>query len=319
MPNIFANSMVAHVWAQQSQAKGRSHNGNMSFDGPALYSYAEPIARFVKGGVDQTVILISTGKWSITTSRHQSRAHSAARNHGAVFSVADIGRYGAPDHVQNLSDMVSAYQTAMATIQRATREITEYTFHTPERIAREANEYAAAFGLPAPGIDHEANVAVVTRFRAERDAQLNTPERIAKRTAERARRETLRAERETRQREAAIASATIAIRDWRNGAANHLPYDARHDANGGALLRIRGDNLETSLGATVPLSHAILAFRHMLQCRETGQSWERNGHTIRVGQFQIDLINSDGSFRAGCHAVHWPEVESAARIAGVLA
>jgi hypothetical protein len=38
---------------------------------------------------------------------------------------------------------------------------------------------------------------------------------------------------------------------------------------------------------------------------------------IRVGGFQVDHINPDGSFQAGCHNFNWPEIEAAAKQAGV--
>jgi len=87
---------------------------------------------------------------------------------------------------------------------------------------------------------------------------------------------------------------------------------------GGAALRIVGDELETSHGASVPLAHAIKAFRFVKLCRERGTSWQRNGRTIRVGHFQVDRIESNGDFVAGCHSFTWTEVERVARIAGVF-
>lgn len=36
---VFDNYQTAHVWAQQSQARGRSHNGNLWFEGRAIFSY----------------------------------------------------------------------------------------------------------------------------------------------------------------------------------------------------------------------------------------------------------------------------------------
>jgi len=93
----------------------------------------------------------------------------------------------------------------------------------------------------------------------------------------------------------------------------------RFDApTGGAALRIVGDELETSHGASVPLAHAIKAFRFVKLCRERGTSWQRNGRTIRVGHFQVDRIESSGDFVAGCHSFTWTEVERVARIAGVF-
>src|SRR5262249_10871971 len=71
-----------HGWAQQNRPHGRS--GNVSFDGPSLYSYAAEIARFVevKGRI---VVLISGRSYnptngnphSPTTSSHVSSARWA--------------------------------------------------------------------------------------------------------------------------------------------------------------------------------------------------------------------------------------------------
>lgn len=116
--------------------------------------------------------------------------------------------------------------------------------------------------------------------------------------------------REQAERDAAKRAA------WRAGeSVGRVYFDSEH---GGAALRIRGDKLETSHGADVPLSHAVKAFRFVKLCRERGETWQRNGRTIRVGHFQIDRIDSAGNFRAGCHDIRWPEIEAAAKAAGVF-
>lgn len=103
---------------------------------------------------------------------------------------------------------------------------------------------------------------------------------------------------------------------WLAGTA---PLVRHFDAeSGGAAIRIVEDRLETSHGATVPLRHAIRAFRFVKLCREAGRSWERNGERIRVGHFEIDRISADGDMKAGCHQFTWPEIERAARLAGVV-
>lgn len=88
--------------------------------------------------------------------------------------------------------------------------------------------------------------------------------------------------------------------------------------SGGAAMRIAGDTLETSHGASVPLAHAIKAFRFIKLCRERGETFHRNGRTIRVGHFQVDSIDAEGNFRAGCHYFTWPEIERVAKLAGVF-
>ena len=48
----YDNAMTAHVWAQQRTESGESHNGNMWFRGPVIYSYGThfPLACFAKDG-----------------------------------------------------------------------------------------------------------------------------------------------------------------------------------------------------------------------------------------------------------------------------
>ncbi len=147
-----------------------------------------------------------------------------------------------------------------------------------------------------------------------------TEELAAYREAERQRQEAERAERiaERQRSEAERAALDEAAKaDWLAGRYNpRRPY---FDApSGGAALRINGDTLETSHGAEVPLSHAIKVFRFVKLLREKGESWRRNGRTVRVGHFQVDRVDSTGDFVAGCHFISWPEVERVAKLAGVF-
>ena len=82
-------------------------------------------------------------------------------------------------------------------------------------------------------------------------------------------------------------------------------------------LRIKGNELETSRGAVVPLAHAVKAFRIIKRLHDKGQSYERNGHSIRIGHFALDSVDAQGNVRAGCHNVEWPEIERIATIVGV--
>lgn len=105
-------------------------------------------------------------------------------------------------------------------------------------------------------------------------------------------------------------------------------YSWRTEA-GGALIRatgverdasgaIIGGTLETAQGVTVPLVHAVKAFRFVKLVRESGKGWQRNGSTVRVGHYQVDSINPDGGFIAGCHQFDWPEIERLAKSLGVF-
>ena len=105
-----------------------------------------------------------------------------------------------------------------------------------------------------------------------------------------------------------------------------LPYTS--DEHGGALVRAKsvrrdGDGtiidgtVQTSQGASVPLVDAIKAYRAAAACRRAGREWKRNGDRIRVGHFQVDRIDADGSFTAGCHRLSWPTMDALAADLGI--
>ncbi|TXH41221.1 MAG: hypothetical protein E6Q97_37940 [Desulfurellales bacterium] len=96
-----------------------------------------------------------------------------------------------------------------------------------------------------------------------------------------------------------------------------VAYPHLSDEKGGALLTVTGGELVTSWGARVPLADAIRVFRFAKLCRETGKAWHANGRRVYCGHYQIDKIMPDGGFKAGCHLIHWPEIERAAILANV--
>lgn len=100
MAEVFSNDMVAHVWAQQRQQSGRSHNGNFYFQGRTLYSYGThyPVGIFAAVGGP---VFLNSSKSSITTEgKHKGPARYAVRHLERLYlpeldEVADvIGRAG---------------------------------------------------------------------------------------------------------------------------------------------------------------------------------------------------------------------------------
>ena len=103
--------------------------------------------------------------------------------------------------------------------------------------------------------------------------------------------------------------------EWANGGATDRWAFGGYDLP--IRLRIKGDELQTSRGASVPLAHAVKAFRVIKRLRSKGESYERNGHTIHLGHFALDAVDSAGNVRAGCHEVAWEEIQRVATLAGV--
>jgi hypothetical protein len=94
---------------------------------------------------------------------------------------------------------------------------------------------------------------------------------------------------------------------WREGNPNvRLPWGAD------TLLRINGDEVETSRGARVPVSHAKRGLAFVRRVVASGQEYVRNGHTLHLGHYAIDRIETDGTLHAGCHVIKYPEIEALA-------
>lgn len=101
-----------------------------------------------------------------------------------------------------------------------------------------------------------------------------------------------------------------------------MAWDAIRDAQGGAYLRIIGNDVQTSLGARVPIADAVRAIAFiasMRKLRNTWQhAWQRNGESCPVGDFQIDSISETGDIKAGCHFIQWSEIEPIGKALGVI-
>jgi hypothetical protein len=317
--HVFDNGMVAHVWAQRSQSSGRSHNGNFSFKNNTLYSYSTPIAKFIRDERgNHRATLVTSHRYSMTTSGKHMPVLWRAINYGRgdfapCFTVPNVSPVGRNEHEANLVYLVACYTD----IAPAAKRVRDIYFNIEERLtarAKEACHYARSFDLPQPELDPASDAAAILAHREVLRAKRETPAYLRKQEAAKRAREAKKA------REKALCSADAAKRlvAWRSGELSSLGRnDPRQDEAGGAYLRIKGDQLQTSLGASVPLDHAIRVYRAVKRCRDAGQGWTRNGETMRVGHFQINEIEPSGDFKAGCHRINWPEIERAAIAAGV--
>ena len=75
------------------------------------------------------------------------------------------------------------------------------------------------------------------------------------------------------------------------------------------MLRVVGENVETSRGAVFPVSHARRGLALVRAVVASGQEWITNGKTCHLGHYKIDRIAADGTTFAGCHIVKLAEIE----------
>lgn len=359
--HVVENSMVAHLWAHQSQESARSRNGNFWFEGRTIYSYRTPVANIVDGAAGP-IALVSKTNYSQTTEQHIGDILSAlGYGDGTVlpyFTVPYIGATGgqSPDyatrdysrsyskmeicHPANIDWLIGRFRDLLAKALRARPDNAGWCFRDAEGMAARATRYRELFGLSVELPDFAAEVKAAEDKRAVKDAKYNTPEAIAHREKEAAARieRSRRDYREVRgiygekwrepfryrdnsiftpEDQAARAERLTAINAdrvaaWREGGNVSLPYGVA------TMLRVRGNEIQTSLGATFPVEHGRKAFPLIARVRMSGKGWQRNGHSIHLGHFQIDRISETGNVVAGCHRVEWAEIERCARELGII-
>jgi hypothetical protein len=285
--HVYPVDMVAHLWAHRAQQSARN-GSNFYFDGDTIYSYGShfPIARHVETKRGR-VVLFTTRDYSVTTSGHKWTVLSACK-HLTVF------------HVQHPTDTNRKAQFAeyrerylvLARKYSKARSNKPWILDGLRDLVEEANRFAQFFGL---------------RSRLSMPADLSVMEAeckaVEKRERERKQRAEVKHQREALER----------LQNWVDGETDYLCQQSY----GPIRLRIKGDELQTSRGARVPLDHAVKAFRTIKRLHDKGQAYERNGHTIHLGHFALDAVDVQGNVIAGCHHVEWSEIERIATIAGV--
>jgi hypothetical protein len=321
MKKVLSNDMVAHVWAQLSQPCGYNSSRSMSFDGAREYSYAEHEATLVRtGAIPHSIVALfnSNARGSVTTKWHVSRYYGAARQYPR-FTVPSIGGHSSGDdidHARNIAHLVAMYETARAQLMKCPAEswrladdksssVGTVAHNTLRDAAKVVTDYCRLFDQLPHAIVNEwqkhADAAI-----ARRDRLLSDPKRQAKMAAAKAAREA----REARQRELDRADLETRIAAWRGG--KSLSYVYRLHSSGDALLRIKGDTVQTSHGVDVPLldaQRALSFYRTRMVTPTTFEPWQSNGHTVHIGQFKLDSIDADGNVRAGCHTITREELE----------
>lgn len=136
---------VAHNWAHQT---GRARNGHhMYYDGRTIYSYGPhfPIARIVQTPAGAPAVLMTTARYSVSTTRHIYLARRASA-HLLTFCVPSI-ESDAPLHAINLRSYMDRVEESLRLARRA-RVHASVHLGDAQRLIDEHNRYLVAFKLP---------------------------------------------------------------------------------------------------------------------------------------------------------------------------
>jgi hypothetical protein len=125
----------------------------------------------------------------------------------------------------------------------------------------------------------------------------------AKKDAQREAREEKRQAKYERKRELERMEVEKLVPLWRNGE-KVMTWRLR---NLPPMLRLIGDNVETSHGAEVTREEATRAFSFIVEKINRGETWHRNGETCAVGPFSLVSIDFD-FVTVGCHKFNVQEI-----------
>lgn len=291
MRHVYPNHEIPHLWAHQSQDEARNSTGSLYFEGPTIYSYGShfPIARHATNERGERAVLFTTAHHSVTTSGHCSAVARAVPPDLPVFRVPHIQRSWGdlPNHADNIDSYVRRISELLGKAKRAR---VHRDWHQREALGlrEQLRRYVAFFDLSDIAVPESDELDALQAWIMAHEEEERQRREEAARLAE-----------EERRREQAEQ-----IQRFREGDPN-----ASYIPGVSPMLRVVGDEVQTSLGARFPMSHARRGLALICRVRESGQEYVLNGHTIHLGHYVIDRIESDGTVHAGCHVVKWEEIE----------
>jgi hypothetical protein len=288
---VYAMSELAHIFAAESQAAGRTPSGNCYFEGRQMWSYGSHyLMAVIHGGTagKAAACLIRSDSYSVTTGKQISDVCSAFHGRSPYFRVPDVNNPKAADNILHLSGKVADAVTELINSRDGN------SYNGVSRIveaAKEFNSYCQIFGirdsieLPEDFLQEmrQLNDVKLTAAAARREYQkAHQPEIEAAREAAAAKRLA-----------DATAKAAEQLTAWRQGAAVSYPYNT-YSRDSGDELRIRGEVVETSRGATVPLTEA----KRLVEAIRRGDDVEG----ASIGPYTVSRLETD-AIVIGCHRI----------------
>lgn len=325
------NEAIAHLWighnlSGEGQAHARNPRHNFYFQDTTIYSYGShfPIAVFVTNG-KKKAIQITTRGYSPTTSGHIQEVKSAIRgNKLPVFRLQNPNAYDARETPRGIEDYLSRINIAIAdqAKSRSTHNIESFQ-GSALALKAECQSYCKFWKVKAPKFPKIQKLPADFKARQAREIELQTARDARKRVqreAERARWAKDNAERltkETAEINEWNQNIETHIAEWLAGGSLNQPHVSYYGGDSliprlveiPTLLRIKGNEVETSRYATFPIDHAKRGLALVRSVMTRGEDWKANGHTCKLGLYAIDRITADGTVYAGCHVVPYSSID----------
>jgi hypothetical protein len=268
-----SSSQVIHLWANQSQSDARCRN--VFFEGLSIYSYGRhyELGRFIDYNGHKVAMINSRG-YSVTTRGHISDAYHAVeglRLRCPTGNLTDVEGALLANQSQLIDDIMAPLSRMKFYSESYANEHLTSTIMAHNNICNKLGHSELALELPQDLTDL---IQEHVTERIARQLKLQSPEMLALRAAK------------------LIKKQADVIAKWRSSDLSSLNYNIKFKLP--IMLRIRGEMVETSQGAQVPLREAII----LLKMVNSG----RDVKGLTVGSFTV-INKTDDIIKIGCHTI----------------
>lgn len=358
--HVFPTGEIPHLWMHAAQRDARNPQGNLFFIDDTIYSYRTswPLARIYRDKHGKAALVLgNSDRYSTTTGKHQGEVHQAVPDAVPYISVPHCMRdtwavKTAERDRQNVAHLVGLAASALTSAQRALRVFgVGWRRSDAERAIANARAYMDYFKMRGkrpvfPAADWDAARARAERIENPDPASASARERAAaKRRAasgqvaeyREAMKESMQAAgyslgyRATHGKRWPAALARCIDRapesplvsmarraDWRLFGA----FGTREPGygSGPCMLRVVGEEIETSQGARIPIAAAPMVWAAVERVRQRGKDWAPSGLAgLKIGEYAVDGIAADGALTVGCHRIPHSELRIMARALNLAA
>ncbi len=265
-----------HIYAQFTHDSGKC--GNVFFEDNTIYSYGYhfPMAQRINLGA-MPIILVNGRSCSNSTSKHQSWTRSALSHYTQIISFG-MSRYDQTteaSHKMNEGYYIRELETIANNLSVA-RNPAKW-INEAERLNSQFMAYVTFFGL-TPSKEYQTAFFNATNVNEEIKAMVK---------AENARQLALKKEREAETKKNIEAK----IAEWLSGERLYFPRECS-DRGVNDVLRVNGQNVETSKGITMTIQEAKAIYSQLLA--QTLKAGDRV-----LNHYTVTSIN--GTVKIGCH------------------
>jgi hypothetical protein len=301
MKHVVSADRVPHLWANKAQDNARNSNNNLFFDGDTIYSYGRhfPIARHAEH-CGKAFVLFTNDSYSVTTAKHISMVRRAIPSSLPVIETSRVTDSLTSKSIGLILDAIAADFGLEVKRALNSRSYSEHYIDRACAIAEHYREACALFGrtrkpLVIDTVDADKLAVKKEAQRAKQAIKTELQEAKWK----------LYQEQRAEQDRIDALEFSEKLAAWRNGASVRFNHYA---AGAVDYMRIKDEMVQTSRDAVVPIDHVKRIAPLILSLIEDGKTYQRNGHSIHLGEYVIESLDAEGLLTVGCHRFDKAEV-----------